>query len=135
MGLRGRMAASYVLVTAAAVVVVEAVILGVYVPTLIGASDLQNRLQTRAGRDAKVLSLTVSDVNAANPGAVMTDKLIVAQKMARDDISLNGTRAGQDQGVPIPYTMGEALDQPVEALVDIDGVVLAAAGICAVVFT
>ncbi|GAA0423785.1 hypothetical protein Acor_44490 [Acrocarpospora corrugata] len=125
MGLRRRMAASYVLVTAAAVLVVEAALLGVYLPTIVGDSDLQNRLQAQAGRDAKILSLAVSDIGAAVPGTGLADLLDVAQKAAREDLSLNGSPTPQDQNLRITYTAGKAVDQPVEILVDPTGLVVA----------
>lgn len=118
------MAASYVLVTATAVLVVEAVLLGVYVPSIVGDSDLQNRLQAQASRDAKILSLAVSNVGAAAPSAGMFDLLTMAHKVTSEETSLSGTKAGQGQDIHITFTEGAAADQPVEALSDADGVVV-----------
>ncbi|GII57698.1 hypothetical protein Pth03_60870 [Planotetraspora thailandica] len=119
------MAASYVLVTAAAVAVVEAVLLGVYVPSIIGDSGLQNRLQNQAGPDAQILSLAVSNLSAANPSVPMTGLLNMAQKVTSDEISIGGSKGNPDQGVPITFTHGEAADQPIEALTDANGLVVA----------
>ncbi|GAA4585382.1 hypothetical protein GCM10023194_27900 [Planotetraspora phitsanulokensis] len=118
------MAASYVLVTAAAVLVVEAVLLGVYVPSIVGDSNLQNRLQAQANHDANILSLSVSNLNVAVPDATMDELLIMAQKVARTQISLSGSPVNQDKGVPITVTDGKAIDQPIEALVDAEGLVV-----------
>jgi signal transduction histidine kinase len=118
------MAASYVLVTAAAVLVVEAVLLGVYVPSIVGDSDLQNRLQSQANRDANILSLAVSNLNVAAPGATMNELLNMAQKVARGQISLSGATVDPDKGVQITVTDGKALDQPIEALVYANGLVV-----------
>ncbi|GAA1018201.1 hypothetical protein Aple_034060 [Acrocarpospora pleiomorpha] len=100
MGLRRRMAASYVLVTAAAVLVVEAVLLGVYVPSLLGDSDLRNRLQSLASQDSKILSLTISRISADNPGLGIPGLLFLAQREAGPMVSLQGTRL-DDQGIQI----------------------------------
>ncbi|GII30328.1 hypothetical protein Pmi06nite_37700 [Planotetraspora mira] len=114
------MAASYVLVTAAAVLVVESVLLGVYVPSIVGDPGLQNRLQAQANRDAKILSLTVSNLNADAPAAPMKNLLLMAKKVASGQISLSGARA-DPKGVPITVIDGKAADQPIEALVDVGG--------------
>ncbi|MGP3959099.1 hypothetical protein ACTWPT_24110 [Nonomuraea sp. 3N208] len=57
-GLRGRMAASYVRVTAAAVLLVEAVPAAVVLVPLASSSDLASRVQEQATKDAQVLSHT-----------------------------------------------------------------------------
>ncbi|TMR17380.1 HAMP domain-containing sensor histidine kinase, partial [Nonomuraea zeae] len=67
-GLRGRMAASYVLVTATAVLLVEAVIVGLVLIPQANASDLASVLQEQAASDTKVLSLEAARLAAADPG-------------------------------------------------------------------
>ncbi|HEY4746413.1 MAG TPA: hypothetical protein VIH38_02575, partial [Steroidobacteraceae bacterium] len=47
-GLRGRMAASYVLVTAAAVIVVEAIAIAFTIPSLLANQDLVTRVRYTA---------------------------------------------------------------------------------------
>jgi len=115
------MAASYVIVTAAAVLVVEAVLLGVYVPSIVGDTGLQNRVQAQANHDANILSLALSNLNITAPGATMNELLIMAQKVTKAQISLSGTAVKQDKGVQIIVTAGNATDQPIEALVDVGG--------------
>ncbi|MFI6316841.1 ATP-binding protein [Nonomuraea sp. NPDC050556] len=124
MGLRRRMAASYVLVTTAAVLVVEAVLLGIYVPSVVSDSGLQNRLQNLANQDAKILSLTLSRLNADFPKLDMSSLLNLAQKAAGQRISLDGTTTGGDDTVRIEYTKGAAPDRPIEVLTDAAGQVV-----------
>lgn len=115
------MAASYVLVTTAAVLVVEAVLLGVYVPSVLSDSGLQNRLQTLADQDAKILSLTLSKLNAQSPELDMPSLLNLAQKSAGQRISIDGTTTGGDGMVRIEFTKGTAPDRPIEVLADSSG--------------
>ncbi|WP_433431357.1 HAMP domain-containing sensor histidine kinase [Nonomuraea sp. CA-141351] len=68
-GLRGRMAASYVLVTATAVLLVEAVIVAVYVVPQANVSDLASVLRDLAGREAKALSQEAAKLPPPLPGA------------------------------------------------------------------
>nr|WP_055506101.1 ATP-binding protein [Nonomuraea pusilla] len=59
-GLRGRMAASYVLVTATAVLLVETVLVLAYLAPRASGDDLMSIVREQASADAKVLSLAVS---------------------------------------------------------------------------
>jgi hypothetical protein len=52
-GLQARMTASYVLVTAAAVLIVEAIALGVVLPNFLASQDLTNRVLYTAGSEAE----------------------------------------------------------------------------------
>ncbi|WP_329430544.1 HAMP domain-containing protein [Streptosporangium sp. NBC_01495] len=113
------MAASYVLVTATAVLVVEAVLLGIYVPTITSGSDLRNRVQEQAGKDAKILSLAVSDVTV--PHEHMTDLLNVVQEATRRQTALHGSTSGE---LGIVATDGPVTDLPVEVLTDRTGAVI-----------
>ncbi|GAA0364106.1 hypothetical protein GCM10009530_12250 [Microbispora corallina] len=124
MGLRGRMAASYVMVTAAAVLAVEAVLLGVYVPSLVSGTDLQARLQDQANRDAKVLSLTITKLRVDYPEVPAARLLFMAMKASNEDTSLGGTPRDYKKGVEIVPTDGMVADRPVEVLVDGAGQVL-----------
>lgn len=56
-GLQARMAASYVLATAAVVILVEAVAIGVIIPNLLASQDLQNRVNQTAANLSDQLSL------------------------------------------------------------------------------
>jgi hypothetical protein len=67
-GLRGRMATSYVLVTATAVLIVEAELVSLYLLPLAGDSNLASRLQSQAAGDAKRVNLTVNKVWSLSPG-------------------------------------------------------------------
>jgi signal transduction histidine kinase len=57
-GLQAKMTASYVLVTAAAVLIVEAVVLWLLVPNAVSATDVQTRVQSTAAAMAAKLSGT-----------------------------------------------------------------------------
>ncbi|GII03390.1 HAMP domain-containing sensor histidine kinase [Planobispora takensis] len=124
MGLRGRMAASYVLVTAAVVIVVEAVLLGVYLPSVIGGTELERRLQSQAGRDAKILSLIVSKVVGELSGPDAMTLLTIASENAGAELSLRGTPAGYTEGVQIRSAQEDVFGEPVEVLLDDEGVVV-----------
>ena len=56
-GLQGKMAASYVLVTAAAVILVEGVAFGFILPNLLAGQDLISRVQQTAGDLAQQVAL------------------------------------------------------------------------------
>lgn len=118
------MAASYVMVTAAAVLAVEAVLLGLYVPSLVSGSDLQSRLQDQAGRDAKVLSLTLTKLAALSPGVPVEELLVMAARDSGDAISLSGTPLGDDSGVMISKTGTGRSGRPIEVLADRRGQVI-----------
>ncbi|MBP2706556.1 HAMP domain-containing protein [Microbispora sp. RL4-1S] len=129
MGLRRRMAGSYAIVTAGAVLVVEGVLLGVYVPSLLSGSDLQTRLQDQASRDAKVLSLTLTKIGEASPGSSGRELLVAAAGAARREIALASTPPGYAGGVAITHANGVVTDQPIEVLTDGEGeVVVSSAG-------
>ena len=56
-GLQARMTASYVLVTAAAVILVEAIAIGVLIPSLLSNQDLTSRVATTAGNLSEQVAL------------------------------------------------------------------------------
>ncbi|MER7503518.1 hypothetical protein AB0L05_24875 [Nonomuraea pusilla] len=66
-GLRGRMAASYVLVTATAVLLVETVLVLAYLAPRASGDDLMSMVREQASADAKVLSLAVSGAARTGP--------------------------------------------------------------------
>jgi signal transduction histidine kinase len=68
-GLQAKMTASYVLVTAAAVIIVEAVVLGLLVPQAVSASDLQTRVQATAAGMATKLSGSTLDSFTVKSGS------------------------------------------------------------------
>ncbi|RCG25438.1 HAMP domain-containing protein [Sphaerisporangium album] len=115
-GLRTRTAASYVLVTAAAVLIVEAVLLGFVISSASG-SDLFSRLQNQAGKDAKVLSATASKIYARLPDTGQRDLLILAMKASRGLTGLTG--AADDLQLSSPEQKGSA--PSVEVLADSQG--------------
>ncbi|SDK70556.1 HAMP domain-containing sensor histidine kinase [Nonomuraea jiangxiensis] len=110
-GLRARMAASYVLVTATAVLLVEAVVVGLYLIPQANAVDLAAVLQEQASKDAKMLSLEVARVSAAGPGRSPSE-LLAAAAPGRSTL-VGGAR---------PPEPGYAM---LEALVDTGGVIVA----------
>ncbi|MGW0807967.1 ATP-binding protein [Nonomuraea sp. NPDC002799] len=110
-GLRGRMAASYVLVTATAVLLVEAVGVLLYLVPLANATDLAVVLQEQASKDTKVLSLEVSRLAAANPA--LTPRELLTAAAPKKPTLLSGSR---------PPEPGFAM---LEMLVGTDGVIVA----------
>ncbi|MFI7642413.1 ATP-binding protein [Nonomuraea sp. NPDC049400] len=112
-GLRGRMAASYVLVTATAVLLVEAVIVALYVIPQANATDLASVLRDQAGRDAKVLSQEAARLPPPLPDASGRDLLQQAMSRAQRRTLVGGA------GPPEP---GFAM---LETLVDPEGVIVA----------
>ncbi len=66
LGLQARMAASYVLVTAAAVIVVELIAIGIVIPSYLAGQDLAKRVTYTAGAEAErvgIASLSSAEVN------------------------------------------------------------------------
>jgi signal transduction histidine kinase len=122
-GLRARMAASYVLVTAAAVIAVEGVLLGLLVPHLLSGSDLARRTQYQATVDAKTLSLIATKISTAQ--ALMDDKQVLAWVAASGlrETPIGGVVTPDARGVKIPFNPGKPTPA-VEALVGMDGGVL-----------
>jgi signal transduction histidine kinase len=110
-----------VVVTAAAVLVVEAVLLGFYVPSILSSSDLQSHLQVRADQDAKVLSLTASKITVDHPDLGVAELLNAAQKMIDQRRPVDQPPDAGDGGVPIKVIKGITSDKPIEALVDLAG--------------
>jgi signal transduction histidine kinase len=114
-GLRGRMAASYVLVTATAVLLVEAALVATYLLPQAKSTDLAAVLREQAGRDTKVLSLEVARLATADPGR--SDRELLEAAAAE---SKGRTVAGGARPRPAP---GFAM---LELVVDLNGVIVAA---------
>src|SRR5258708_12017247 len=98
-GLRARMAASYVLVTAAAVIVVEAIVIAFTIPNLLASQDLTTRVRYTAYAiaDAAASASTSSTELALPPGYVL----------GQTDGSLGPDQAkGQANGIEIPQLAG-----------------------------
>ncbi|GAA1276462.1 hypothetical protein GCM10009677_32760 [Sphaerisporangium rubeum] len=108
------MAASYVLVTAAAVLIVESVLLGLMV-TSESRSDLVRRVQNQAGRDAKVIGATLGKVNVFAPGLSQWGVLAMAAKNSSAETGF-GDRDGKRRELPFDSTSGA-----VEVLTDATG--------------
>ncbi|MGP4097405.1 ATP-binding protein [Nonomuraea sp. KM90] len=83
-GLRGKMAASYVLVTATAVFLVEAVIAAIYLIPWANATDLAAVLQEQAANDTTVLNLEVARISTTRPGLSPAEVLAAVAAGTRD---------------------------------------------------
>jgi signal transduction histidine kinase len=80
-GLRARMAVSYVLVTAAAVLVVEVIMLAVIAPKLLAGPTETAKIQARVNIDAKALTLIAVQTAEANPDVSETELRNVVAKV------------------------------------------------------
>jgi len=122
-GLQAKMTASYVLVTAAAVVLVEAAVLGIAVPRLVPRADPERLLQFTAA----------SYANTATQLGARLGRLPDASELQLGEPTLR-MRAGEAQvspdgaGVRIPYTttaQDDAAPMSLALLLDPDGRVVA----------
>ncbi|WP_327581699.1 sensor histidine kinase [Nonomuraea sp. NBC_00507] len=122
-GLRSRMALSYVLVSAAAVLVVEAVLFGMLVPSLLSGSDQAARARHQAAADAKTFSLIATKIRSRQPD-LGRDELLA-------QVAVSGFRAtaisGGPEGATIPYVDDVMAEPPtaMEVLLGRDGRVVA----------
>jgi signal transduction histidine kinase len=122
------MAVSYVLVTAAAVLVVEVIMLAVIVPRLLSGTEDAAQAQSWAGADAKTLSVVAAKVLASMPGLNDDD---VRNAVAKEGHQL--TRIGDQTG---PKNLAGKLDARdpkliMEVLVAPDGTVVPASATAA----
>ena len=103
-GLQGKMAASYVLVTAAAVILVEGVAFGFILPNLLAGQDLISRVQQTAGDLAQQVALvsTATD-HVALPANYVLGQPGVALGPGQEQPSGNGVAVPQ---VPTSYPAG-----------------------------
>jgi signal transduction histidine kinase len=124
LGLRARMAASYVLVTAAAVLAVEGVLLGLLVPRALSGSDLARRTQYQATTDAKTLSLVATKLSSARPDLDNGQVLQMLAMSGVQDTPIGAQMTPDARGVKIPFAPASK-SSALEALVDLNGVVLA----------
>lgn len=113
-GLRGKMAASYVLVTATAVLLVEAVIAALFLIPRANAADLAAVLREQAGEDTRVLSLEVARISTARPQLLPRELLEAVAAETRGRTVAGGARPRHQPGLVL-----------MEALVDTSGVVVA----------
>jgi signal transduction histidine kinase len=122
-GLQAKMTASYVVVTAAAVLLVEVVAIGLLVPSAVSASDLQARVQSTAGRIATESGNLWTKQGFAPTGPDFPNGAGVADPRP-------GTAEADDAGGIVVdrttggYVRGQAA-VPVGLLVDRSGMVLA----------
>jgi signal transduction histidine kinase len=126
------MAVSYVLVTVAAVVIVEGVVLGILLPRILANSGRANQALTvaeRAGSTAKLLSATVVSVAAHSPKTTTSAQLVrlLAQSPQLRAIGLTTSRSqtpGADQKCLATTN--------IQALISVNGTVLASSnpGLC-----
>ncbi|NUR82510.1 MAG: HAMP domain-containing protein [Nonomuraea sp.] len=119
-GLRGRMALSYVLVTAAAVLVVEALLLVVYLGPVMRGTDLSSMLQEQASADAKSLSLKITKLAAIDPD-------LPAPKLLGSAATTGGTMAYPASGVKVAVKDDGTLASgkvPIEGVLGTEGQVL-----------
>ncbi len=106
-GLRVRMSASYVLVTTAAVLAVEGILIGLLVPRLVAKSDLLQHAQYQAAADAKTLSLIATKV-ASTPAYADDDQVLTESAYAGKDQTPLGVGFVPDiRGTKIPYDPSE----------------------------
>ena len=103
-GLQGKMAASHVLVTAAAVILVEGVAFGFILPNLLAGQDLISRVQQTAGDLAQQVALvsTATD-HVALPANYVLGQPGVALGPGQEQPSGNGVAVPQ---VPTSYPAG-----------------------------
>jgi signal transduction histidine kinase len=118
------MAASYVLVTAAAVLAVEGVLLGLLVPSLLSGSDLARRTQYQATTDAKTLSLVATKISSSQAGLNDGQVLSMVAVSGVKETPIGAHMAPDARGVKIPFDPA-AGTSALEALVDGNGVVVA----------
>lgn len=98
-GLRARMAASYVLVTAAAVIVVEAIAIAFTIPSLLANQDLVTRIQYTAG--------AIGDAAASASSSTTALVLPADYVLGQPDSSLGpGMVRTQAYGIEIPQITG-----------------------------
>jgi signal transduction histidine kinase len=126
------MAVSYVLVTVAAVVIVEGVVLGILLPRILANSGRANQALTvaeRAGSTAKLLSATVVSIAAHSPKTTTSAQLVrlLAQSPQLRVIGLTTSRSqtpGADQKCLATTN--------IQALISVNGTVLASSnpGLC-----
>jgi signal transduction histidine kinase len=121
-GLQARMTASYVLVTAAAVVVVEAIAIGVLLPNFLAGQDLTNRVIYTAGDQAERVALaSTSSTDVSLPrGFTLGDP---SSSIGPGQVSDNG------QGLVIPQVTqafdANAPPMTVALVITTDGTILA----------
>lgn len=119
-GLRGRMALSYVLVTAAAVLLVEGLILVVFLGPTLTSADTGGHLQDRAASDAKLLSLTVTKAAALDQSIPPRELLSQAMRPGGGPIELGPEASGK-----LALTPDKSTAEPVETVLDATGQVIA----------
>ncbi|MFC6079909.1 sensor histidine kinase [Sphaerisporangium aureirubrum] len=115
-GLRTRTAASYVLVTAAAVLIVEGVLLGLVITSASG-SDLVRRVQNQAGKDAKILGATTDKISRSMPELDPWQTLLAAMKASNPETGFGRTDK-KAQEVPFRTELDPGA---VEVLIDSHG--------------
>lgn len=124
-GLRLRMAVSYMLVTAAAVVLVEGVLLGILVPRILASSSRASQalaVAERANSKAKMLTSLAVNLAAHLPGGQSGSQLIKLLATSAQLSSL-GLAGGRDRAArPGAQCLATA---NVTALISADGTVLA----------
>jgi signal transduction histidine kinase len=95
-GLRARMAVSYVLVTAAAVLVVEVIMLAVIAPKLLAGPAETAKIQARVSADAKALTLIAVQTAEANPDVSETELRNVVAKVGAPQTGIGTMASDKD---------------------------------------
>ncbi|HEX6348255.1 MAG TPA: histidine kinase [Candidatus Dormibacteraeota bacterium] len=116
LGLQGRMAASYVLVTAAAVLVVEAVGIVSVLPGLLSQVDYGQRVQATADQ----LAVQATEANTATDGLKLAPDFLVGEPSADPSRTVV---AGEV--LVIPYIEGKATNPTLGLVLDAEDVILA----------
>ncbi len=122
LGLRWRMTLSYLAVSVLAVVVVEALAIGVVLPQLFGEQDLTNRVQVAALRLAK--DVTLANTAASQGGLALPADFQLGDPAAPAKPDLV-TYTGDSIVVPIYKDANLSPNTAFEMVVDIGGQVLA----------
>lgn len=121
LGIRARMAGSYVLVTMAAVLVVEAIAVAVVIPSLLTQADLSSRVQVTAEEAASPKGALF--VQGSGPGSVAG----AAGTLLGDPTISGGKPVFQGSAIDVPRLAGArspGVLAPAEALIGLDGTVV-----------
>ena len=126
------MAVSYVLVTAAAVVLVEGVLLGILLPGILASSGRARAGATvaeKAGSGAKALTVLATSIDARSPRTTTAEQLV--NLLAHSSQLRNLGFAGSGGMVPGPSRQCRS-GPNIEALISVSGTVLASSrpGLC-----
>jgi signal transduction histidine kinase len=104
LGLRARMTASYVVVTAVAVLVVEGIAIGVVIPDLLAQADLSSRVKATAAQLADSVGLKVTGTATDQPAVTTLPLVPIGDPNARVK---PGVVTPDGNGIVIPQVSGD----------------------------